>query len=124
PLGVATSAALAVARTALEKAGWGRFFKVVVSADEVPRGKPAPDVYLRALELLEAAPDQSAAVEDSANGIRSAAAAELAVIAIPNAGYPPDADALACATTVLPNLTMLETSVIEDAIACRRRPTR
>jgi len=124
PLGLATSAALAVARTTLEKTGWGRFFKVVVSADEVARGKPAPDVYLRALELLEAAPDQSAAVEDSANGIRSAAAAELAVIAIPNAGYPPDADALACATTVLPNLTMLETSVIEDAIACRRRPTR
>ena len=124
PLGLATSAALAVARTTLETTGWGRIFKVVVSADEVARGKPAPDVYLRALELLEAAPDQSAAVEDSANGIRSAAAAELAVIAIPNAGYPPDADALACATTVLPNLTMLETSVIEDAIACRRRPTR
>lgn len=121
PLGLATSAALAVARTVLEKTGWERFFKVVVSADEVAHGKPAPDVFLRTLELLEAAPNESAAVEDSANGIRAAAAAGLAVIAIPNAAYPPDEHTLACATTVLANLTMLEPSVIENAVACRNR---
>ena len=124
PLGLATSAALPVARTVLDKAGWARFFKVVVSADEVARGKPAPDVYLRALELLRAVPDESAAIEDSANGIRSAAAAGLAVVAIPNRAYPPDANALARATTVLTSLSTLEPSVIEDAITRRSRPTR
>ncbi|HEY1867419.1 MAG TPA: HAD family hydrolase, partial [Candidatus Cybelea sp.] len=124
PLGLATSAALPVARTVLDKAGWARFFKVVVSADEVARGKPAPDVYLRALELLRAVPDESAAIEDSANGIRSAAAAGLAVVAIPNGAYPPDANALACATMVLTSLSTLEPSVIENAIARRSRPTR
>ena len=79
-LGLATSAALPVAQTVLAKTGWDKFFDVVVSADEVSRGKPAPDVYLRALELLEADPLRTAAIEDSANGIRSAHAAQLAVI--------------------------------------------
>jgi HAD superfamily hydrolase (TIGR01509 family) len=119
PLGLATSAALPVARAVLEEAGWARFFKAVVSADEVVRGKPAPDVYLCTLELLGAAPAESAAVEDSANGIRSAAAAGLAVVAIPNHHYPPDADALTLAATVLPNLAALEPSVIRTAIARR-----
>lgn len=123
PLGLATSAALPVARAVLEKIGWQRFFKAVVSADEVRRGKPAPDVYLRALELLGAAPRESAAIEDSTNGIRSAAAAGLAVLAIPNREYPPDSEALALATAVLPNLTAVEPSAITTAIARHNRST-
>lgn len=119
PLGLATSAALPVARAVLERTGWAKLFRVVVSADEVANGKPAPDVYLRALELLQAPANQSAAVEDSRNGIRSAAAAGLAVIAIPNRAYPPDADALALATTVLSDLTSLEPAVVKDAITRR-----
>ena len=124
PLGLATSAALPVARTVLETAGWAHFFKAVVSADEVTRGKPAPDVYLRALELLQVSAGDSAAVEDSGNGIKSAAAAGLAVVAIPNHDYPPGADALKLATTVLPSLMALEPAAIKHAIAQRKRPTR
>lgn len=119
PLGVATSAALPVARAVLESTGWAKLFRVVVSADEVANGKPAPDVYRRALELLHAPANESAAVEDSGNGIRSAAAAALAVVAIPNRAYPPDAKALKEATTVLSDLTQLEPGVVKDAIARR-----
>lgn len=124
PLGLATSAASPVAKTVLDKTGWARFFKVVVSADEVPRGKPAPDVYLRALELLHASAHDSVAIEDSANGIRSAAAAGLAVVAIPNEAYPPDANALACATTVLSTLAALDAPTIEsiEGFARSKRP--
>ena len=61
------------------------------------RGKPAPDVYLEATRRLGADPERCAAVEDSAAGIRSAAAAGLRVIAIPNPGYPPDDESLALA---------------------------
>lgn len=111
-LGLATSAALPVARTVLDRTGWRRFFAVVVSADEVARGKPAPDVYLRALELLHADPSQTAAIEDSANGIRSAHAAGIAVIAIPNRDYPPGPGALALASRVLDNLDRLDSAVI------------
>lgn len=103
-LGLATSAARPVAETVLEQTGWNRYFDVVVSADDVASGKPAPDVYLRALELMHAKAADSEAVEDSTNGIRSAHAAGLRVIAVPNREFPPTPDALALATRVIPNL--------------------
>jgi HAD superfamily hydrolase (TIGR01509 family) len=112
PLGLATSATSAVAQAVLEKTGWRSLFQVVVSADEVARGKPAPDVYLRALDLLNADPRKTAAIEDSANGIRSAHAAALTVIAVPNPAFPPDQQTLALATHILPNLEPLNTSLI------------
>ena len=56
-----------------------------------PRGKPAPDVYLTVARLLGVDPGSCAAVEDSSNGLRSAAAAGLAVIAVPRPEYPPRA---------------------------------
>jgi HAD superfamily hydrolase (TIGR01509 family) len=116
-LGLATSAALRVAQTVLAKTGWSERFAVVVSADEVARGKPAPDVYLRALALLDADPARSAAVEDSANGIGSAHAARLHVVAIPNRVFPPDAAALALASRVIPNLDALNVKLIDEVLA-------
>jgi HAD superfamily hydrolase (TIGR01509 family) len=106
-LGLATSAARPVAETVLDSTGWTHFFEVVVSADEVARGKPAPDVYLRALELMHADAAGAEAVEDSTNGIRSAHAAGLRVTAIPNREFPPSADALALAVRVIPSLDSL-----------------
>jgi HAD superfamily hydrolase (TIGR01509 family) len=106
-LGLATSAARPVAEAVLAATGWKRFFEVVVSADDVSRGKPAPDVYLRALELMDAGVPNTEAVEDSTNGIRSAHAAGLRVIAIPNREFPPSAEALALAARVIPNLDAL-----------------
>lgn len=116
PLGLATSAARAVAQTALEATGWNKYFEVVVSADDVAHGKPAPDVYLRAIALMQAHPRQTAAVEDSSNGIRSAYAAQLAVIAIPNHAFPPDPQALALAKRVLTNIGELDVSVVDKAL--------
>ncbi len=114
-LGLATSAALPVARTVLARTGWSRYFGAVVSADEVASGKPAPDVYLRALWLLGARPADAVAVEDSANGIRSARTAGLPVIAIPNRTFPPDAASLALAARVLPDLGALDADVVRAA---------
>ncbi len=116
-LSLATSATRAVADTVLEKAGWHRMFAVVVSADEVARGKPAPDVYLRALELLHADAPRAVAVEDSAAGIRSAHAARLRAIAIPNHAYPPDAAALSLAARVLPALALIDVETVRELLA-------
>ncbi len=115
-LGLASSAPLKVAKTVLAVTGWNDLFAVVVSADEVPRGKPAPDVYLRALELLDADPSNTAAVEDSANGIRSAHAARLAVIAIPNREFPPDAKTVSLASCVVANLDDLDAALIRELL--------
>lgn len=116
-LGLATSATAIVAQTVLAKTGWDALFEVVVSADEVARGKPAPDVYLRALELLQANASWSVGIEDSSNGIRSAHAAGLAVVAIPNREFRPDPQALALAARTLRELAELDVALIRDVLS-------
>ncbi len=101
PLGLASSANPSIIELALREADLADCFRATVSSEEVPRGKPAPDVYLEAARRLAVEPAACAAVEDSSNGLRSAAAAGMAVIAIPNAAFPPDPDALALADAVL-----------------------
>lgn len=59
-------------------------FSVTVCGDEVPRGKPAPDPYLRAADLLGVAPAQCLAIEDSVTGAAAAEAAGCAVLVVPN----------------------------------------
>ncbi|GHG23060.1 MULTISPECIES: HAD family hydrolase [Amycolatopsis] len=78
-----------------------------VSSEQVGAGKPAPDVYLRAAELLGVAPGQCAAVEDTTNGLRSALAAGMAVYAVPNPHFPPDPEVLKQATAVVEKITDL-----------------
>ena len=75
-------------------------FTATVSSEEVPRGKPSPDVYLEAVRRLGIEPSDGLAIEDSSNGIRSAHAAGLVVVAIPNPTYPPHPDAAALAQHV------------------------
>jgi HAD superfamily hydrolase (TIGR01509 family) len=108
PLALASSANREVIDAVLRAAGLARFFAATVSSEEVARGKPAPDVYLAAARALELEPTALVAIEDSANGIRSAAAAGMTVVALPNAHYPPDADALVKADFVIKNLDELE----------------
>ena len=90
-----------------------------VSSEEVAAGKPAPDVYLEATRRLSVDPRRAAAIEDSTNGLRSAAAAGLAVVAIPNAAHPPSPEVLDVAAVVLPSIGALDAEVIERAGATR-----
>lgn len=78
-----------------------------VSSEQVGAGKPAPDVYLRAAELLGVRPEDCAAVEDTTNGLRSALAAKMAVYAVPNPHFPPDPEVLTRATAVVEKITDL-----------------
>jgi beta-phosphoglucomutase-like phosphatase (HAD superfamily) len=81
----------------------------------VARGKPAPDVYLEAARRIGVDPDRSAAVEDSANGIRAGHAAGMRVLAYPNRRYPPPPDALALADVVLGSLDELTVSAVSGS---------
>jgi HAD superfamily hydrolase (TIGR01509 family) len=101
PLGLASSSNRELIDLVLELSGLAKHFRATVSSEEVPRGKPAPDVYLEAAKRLEVAPEACAAVEDSENGIRSAKAAGMRVLAIPNPQYPPEEKALALADDAL-----------------------
>jgi HAD superfamily hydrolase (TIGR01509 family) len=113
PLGLASSSNRELIDLALELLGVQHLFAATVSSEEVARGKPAPDVYLEAARRLNVAPAHAAAVEDSHNGILSAKAAGMRVLAIPNAHFPPDDDALAEADVVLDSLAELTAEAVE-----------
>jgi HAD superfamily hydrolase (TIGR01509 family) len=112
-LALASSSARVLIDQVLATAGLTDAFQVTVSTEEVPRGKPWPDVYLEAVSRLGVAPEVCAAVEDSSNGLRSAAAAGLAVIAVPHGVYPPAPDALAKAALVVDDLDELTVEAVE-----------
>lgn len=115
PLGLASSSPPRLIDLVLGLAGLAGLFKVRVSTEEVGRGKPAPDVYLEAAARLGEPPAACVAVEDSSNGVRSAAAAGMRVIAVPRERYPLAADAKAAASVVLASLDELTVAVVEGA---------
>ncbi len=94
PLGLASSSNREIIDLVLDLSGLAGAFRVTVSSEEVQRGKPAPDVYLQAARRLDVAPDRCVAIEDSAQGLRAAAAAGMTVIAVPNPHFPPGEEAL------------------------------
>jgi HAD superfamily hydrolase (TIGR01509 family) len=115
PLALASSSNRPIFERVLRLAGIADCFSATVSSEEVERGKPAPDVYLEAARRLGVSPESCAAVEDSHAGIRSAKAAGMRVIAIPNASYPPDDEALELADVTLGSLEELTPERIESA---------
>jgi HAD superfamily hydrolase (TIGR01509 family) len=107
PLGLASSANRPIIELVLELAGLAEHFAVTVSSEEVAHGKPAPDVYLEAARRIGVAAAECIAVEDSGNGIRSAAAAGMTVVAVPNRELQPSADEIGLANDVLESLPEL-----------------
>jgi HAD superfamily hydrolase (TIGR01509 family) len=82
-----------------------QFFSAVVSVQDVARGKPAPDVFLRAAQLLEVRPQGCCVIEDAAAGVEAALAAEMSVIAITNSLM---ADKLSRATRIVQSYDEIE----------------
>jgi HAD superfamily hydrolase (TIGR01509 family) len=87
---------------------------VTVSTEEVPRGKPYPDGYLRACELMGLDPTRSVAVEDSTNGVLSAHAAGMSVVCVPPAFHPPADRTLALCSAVLDTLDFLTEDLVRS----------
>ena len=113
PLAIASSSNPELIEVVVRVSGLADVFEVAVSSQEVPRGKPAPDVYLEAARRLGVEAARCAAVEDSHNGIRSARAAGMRVVAVPNPHFPPDDESLAEADVVLRSIDELTPEVIE-----------
>jgi HAD superfamily hydrolase (TIGR01509 family) len=106
-LGLASSSPRRLIDTVLDAAGLADFFEVTVSTEEVKAGKPSPAVYQEVVRRMGVPAADTAAVEDSSNGLRSAHAAGLAVVALPHDAFPPAADALALAAVQVGSLADL-----------------
>jgi HAD superfamily hydrolase (TIGR01509 family) len=113
-LGLASSSPARLIDAALAATGLTDAFATTLSTEQVDRGKPAPDVYLTVARRLGVDPTRCVAVEDSSNGVRSAAAAGARVIAVPHASYPLDPDAHAHATLVLAHIGDLTEQAVRD----------
>lgn len=111
-LGLASSSPARLIEVALAAAGLTDVFEVTLSTERTPRGKPAPDVYLAVAKQLNVDPARCVAIEDSSNGVRSAAAAGMRVVAIPHAGYPLDPDAQALVSVTLSSVADLSRQTI------------
>lgn len=107
PLALASSANRPIIELVLELARLKDCFDASVSSEEVAHGKPAPDVYVEAARRTGVQASRCATVEDSSNGLRSAAAAGMTVLAVANREFPPSPDALALAVEVLDSITHL-----------------
>jgi HAD superfamily hydrolase (TIGR01509 family) len=121
PLGLASSSNRPVIELVLQRAGIAGCFRAWLSSEEVARGKPAPDVYLEAARRLGVDPARCVAVEDSTNGIRAAVAAGMAVVAVPNAAFPPAEDALAAVAVTVEGIARVTPEVIASAASAHYR---
>jgi len=111
PCALATSSARPEAELSL--AAWISDFDAVVTGDQVVNGKPAPDIYLLAAARLGIAAQRCLALEDSANGARSALDAGMRVIIVPDLVAPP-AEVVARAFRVLPSLGAAQAEVLRQ----------
>ncbi len=112
-LGLASSSPTRLIAAALAATGLTDAFRTTLSTEETERGKPAPDVYLTVARHLGVDPARCLAVEDSSNGIRSAAAARMTVVAVPHGSYPLDPDAERLAAAVLGSIGELTPEVVD-----------
>jgi len=110
---LASGSPTAVIDHAMDKSGLGKLLQVRVYGDTIPNGKPAPDIYLEALRLLGVQPENSAGIEDSANGVRSLHNAGMKVIAAPSEGFDLPSDVLALANHVVAHMDEITVEIVE-----------
>lgn len=118
PVAIATSTQSDWAAFTLERAGLAGRFDIVVTGDQIARGKPAPDIYLESARRLAVSPECCVAIEDSEAGIQSIAAAGMMGILVPH--WTPSAAATAAAFRVVPSLHEAR-DVIASLLAGERR---
>jgi HAD superfamily hydrolase (TIGR01509 family) len=122
PLGLASSSPRSLIDVVLATTGLEDDFSVTLSTEQVAAGKPSPFVSSQVVAALGSDPARTVAVEDSSNGLRSAAAAGLVVLALPHPAFPPAADALALADGRVDSRDALTVELVES-VAGRRLET-
>lgn len=105
-LGLASSTRSATVMKHLEQAGFSEYFSTVVTGDMVENSKPQPDIYLLACRELGVRPEEAYAIEDSPNGIRSAHAAGMRPLMVPDM-IAPDEEMMRLSFRIFDDLTQV-----------------
>jgi HAD superfamily hydrolase (TIGR01509 family) len=113
-LGLASGSERTVVDAVLQLKGLRRFFQATVSASEIEKGKPEPEIFLRTAELLGAAPEECMVIEDSKPGIAAGLAAKMQVIAITNT-HP--AEELRAAHQVVSSYAEIERILLKGSVS-------
>jgi beta-phosphoglucomutase-like phosphatase (HAD superfamily) len=119
PVALASGSPTQVIEKVMHLTGLDQVFEHMVFGDDIPRGKPAPDIYFEAARRLGVNPARCLGIEDSANGLRALKAAGMAAIAVPSPGFPLPADVLALADHVLPSLESFSLKLVQEIGAGR-----
>jgi len=112
-VGLASGSPLRLINAAIKGKGWEKYFKEIVSSDEVEKGKPAPDTFLEIYKRLDIMPDKTVVIEDSGGGILSGFNSGAKVIAVPNAEMMPSDDILAKASVHLKSLKDVPEAIVK-----------
>lgn len=117
---LASGSPIPVIKKVMSLTGLDQVFEYMVYGDDMPNGKPAPDVYFEAARLLGVDPSDCLGIEDSANGVRALYAAGMATIAVPSPGFPLLDDVLALADRVLPSLESFSVEMVREIEQSRK----
>jgi len=94
-VGLASGSPTEIIKAVLRITGLDQIFEVMIYGDDIPNGKPAPDIYLTAMKQLGVTADVTVGIEDSANGIRALKNAGMYAVAAPSPDFPLPDDILA-----------------------------
>lgn len=90
PMALATATSAPSVNDYMRRTGYGKYFRCRITGDRVPKGKPAPDIFLLAAQELGITPENCVVIEDSPNGVRAGVAAGMRTIMIPDMEQPDD----------------------------------
>jgi beta-phosphoglucomutase-like phosphatase (HAD superfamily) len=120
PVAIASSSHPDVIAAAVAALGLRDTMGAIVSSDEVPLGKPSPDVYRLAASRLGVDAARCLVVEDSINGVRAGKAAGATVVLIPSHSVPPPPEANDIADAIVPSLSALDPDALARGLAAPR----
>ena len=82
PMAIASSSETFVVKDRVERLGWEKYFVALIGGDQISRGKPAPDIFLKAAEKISLPASDCYVFEDSFNGVRAGSAANCSTVMV------------------------------------------
>ena len=114
PVALASGSPTQVIQEVMKLTGLDQVFRFVVYGDDMTRGKPDPEIYLKTAALLGVNPANCVGIEDSGNGLRALKAAGMYAIAVPSPGFPLSDELLALGDVVLGSLTEFSIEMVSQ----------